>query len=395
MSAPCSQACVLGSLSVLIVDQACRQPLITMEPAMDTLFAMADNLPGYIDKSWTAARREAASKAITSMVQRDHEARMQLMLNGGIGKLLALLDTKVGRSLKRAGAAVGSIRAAIQRAESLCSAPVLCSTCTATKELMSHKLCVPVDQKNKELSVQPLPAAYNFTICFSQGPGHSKVQYCVATVLAIIVLDDAAMEVIKQRGEGHLVFEATLKLLSHVMNALKFSLAVGDNQILSEGMTQADVTAAMQKLRGSSAGGSGKATARHSSTSSGDPLMQTAVRRLSQEAGASSAGAPLARRLSTDAAQAAALLAEASRQNATGSTAGPQQQQQLEAVWEEEEEDVPEPLDVHAAVSLAEACAQAVWGSAHYSLDEPELHITQVSQPGQYSARGCVQQALC
>jgi hypothetical protein len=67
------------------------------------------------------------------------------------------------------------------------------------------------------------------------------------------------------------------------------------------------------------------------------------------------------------------MLQEASRMSAAGSSSGASQQQA-----EEEEEDAPEPLDVQAAVSLAEECAQAMWGSAHYSLDEDELHITQV-----------------
>lgn len=88
---------MLGSLSVLIVDQACRRPLISMEPGLDTLFSLSMPLPGYADKAWAAARREAAAKAITSLVQRDHDARMQLMMTGGVPKLLALLDSKVGR----------------------------------------------------------------------------------------------------------------------------------------------------------------------------------------------------------------------------------------------------------------------------------------------------------
>jgi hypothetical protein len=67
-----------------------------MEPGLETLFSLSMPLPGYADKAWAAARREAAAKAITSLVQRDHDARMQLMMTGGIQKLLALLDSKVG-----------------------------------------------------------------------------------------------------------------------------------------------------------------------------------------------------------------------------------------------------------------------------------------------------------
>jgi hypothetical protein len=47
-----------------------------------------------------------------------------------------------------------------------------------------------------------------------QGPGHSKVQFCMAALLASLVLDDEAMEIVRQRGEGHLIFEATLQLVS-------------------------------------------------------------------------------------------------------------------------------------------------------------------------------------
>jgi hypothetical protein len=35
----------------------------------------------------------------------------------------------------------------------------------------------------------------------------------MASLLATLVLDDAAMDIVKQRGEGHLVFEATLSLV--------------------------------------------------------------------------------------------------------------------------------------------------------------------------------------
>lgn len=46
-----------------------------------------------------------------------------------------------------------------------------------------------------------------------QGPGQGKVQNCMAALLATLVLDDDAMEILQQRGEGHLVFEVTLKLV--------------------------------------------------------------------------------------------------------------------------------------------------------------------------------------
>eukprot|EP00878_Enallax_costatus_P009356 GHUV01009778.1.p1 GENE.GHUV01009778.1~~GHUV01009778.1.p1 ORF type:complete len:367 (+),score=140.05 GHUV01009778.1:311-1411(+) len=89
------QAAVLGSLSVMLVDAACRRPLVALEPGCDTLFQLSSNLDGYADRPWAAARRETAAKAITSLIQRDHDARMQLIVTGGIVKVLDLLDSKV------------------------------------------------------------------------------------------------------------------------------------------------------------------------------------------------------------------------------------------------------------------------------------------------------------
>lgn len=185
--------------------------------------------------------------------------------------------------------------------------------------------------------------------------------------------------------------------LNHVLNGLKFTLAVPGAQILSEGMTQAEVQRAMEHIRNSTTGGD---TQGHGGSGVATPLMQAAARRLSQETALTSDGSTVAaaRRMSAEAA--AAVLQEASH-------LGKQQQQSLA------DDEQPEPLDVHAAVSLAEACAQvrrcrvqwcvrlgatkvsccivtcdaditavlcsclqAVWGSAYYSLDEP-LHVTQ------------------
>lgn len=89
------QASVLGSLSVMMVDAACRRPLVAMEPGCDVLFMLSSNLEGYADKAWAAGRREAAAKAITNLIQRDHEARTQLISTGGIARILDLLESKV------------------------------------------------------------------------------------------------------------------------------------------------------------------------------------------------------------------------------------------------------------------------------------------------------------
>jgi hypothetical protein len=151
-----------------------------------------------------------------------------------------------------------------------------------------------------------------------------------------------------------------------VLNSLKFTLAVPGAQILSEGMTQEQVHAAMDQLRHSTTAADGAQPA--STSGLAMPLMQAAARRLSQEAALSGAGdaasgpavspaaaAPAARRLSADAMATAAELQEASQMSPLSATG-----QQVSSSTDEEE---ATPLDINAAVSLAEACAQV--GGVH------------------------------
>lgn len=79
----------------MLVDASCRRPLLIAEPCLDSLFQLAGDLGGYADASWAAARRETAARAITCVVQRDQDARAQLMAMGGVHSLLALLDAQV------------------------------------------------------------------------------------------------------------------------------------------------------------------------------------------------------------------------------------------------------------------------------------------------------------
>lgn len=254
-----------------------------------------------------------------------------------------------------------------------------------------------------------------------QGPGHARVQLSMASLLATLVLDDEAMVAVAQRGEGPLVFEAALKLvrswlqrqgrrraraatepvpalprpaccvcprahaqLTHVLDGLRLSLALPGGTILADGLTQADVAAAMQELR--RGGGSSDADA-------ATPLMQAAARRLSQEAALAASSGPeaaAARRLSTDAASAAAarrLSADASAAAAALSEAGQARRSSIAGALEP-----PERLDVAAAVSLAEACAAAMWGTAHSTLEgePPQLRPDHVAQLGRLALDWCV-----
>jgi hypothetical protein len=99
---------VLGALSILLVDRQCRRPWIQVEPGAALLFDLASDLEGYADAKWVVSRRCAAAKCLTSVMQRDHEARVTLVGAGGILRILSLLDTKVGHpGCKRVTGTVG------------------------------------------------------------------------------------------------------------------------------------------------------------------------------------------------------------------------------------------------------------------------------------------------
>lgn len=47
------------------------------------------------------------------------------------------------------------------------------------------------------------------------------VQFCMASVLATLVLDDYAMDLVNERNECHLIFECCLSLLDLTLDSLK------------------------------------------------------------------------------------------------------------------------------------------------------------------------------
>ncbi|GMH33927.1 hypothetical protein BSKO_01761 [Bryopsis sp. KO-2023] len=140
------QAFVLGSLSVLLVDRVCRAPLIALEPDLNTIVTMCQDLEGYNEK-WGLERRVVACKMLTGIIQRDHEVRMKIIDNGRIKIILELLNGK--------------------------------------------------------------------------GCGSKMIQFCMASILATLVLDDDAMELINTRKECTLMMEWCLVLLARTIESLR------------------------------------------------------------------------------------------------------------------------------------------------------------------------------
>lgn len=88
------QSFLLGALSVLLIDRNCRRAYLQQEPEFGTLFVLARNLDGY-EPGHAAARREAAAKLLTTMVQRDADARRSLIASGALRNVISLLNPKV------------------------------------------------------------------------------------------------------------------------------------------------------------------------------------------------------------------------------------------------------------------------------------------------------------
>ncbi len=57
-----------------------------------------------------------------------------------------------------------------------------------------------------------------------EGPGKYMLQFCMASLLATMVLDDVAMEMVRDRGDAPVLFEACIVLLSSTLDKLHVEL---------------------------------------------------------------------------------------------------------------------------------------------------------------------------
>ena len=80
------QGFVLGALSVLLVDGACRAPLLAAEPGMATLVRLCSRLAGYAEP-WESERRTLAARALCSCIQRDAAVRLSLVTSGQLASV--------------------------------------------------------------------------------------------------------------------------------------------------------------------------------------------------------------------------------------------------------------------------------------------------------------------
>mmetsp|Transcript_26929 Transcript_26929/g.69418 ORF Transcript_26929/g.69418 Transcript_26929/m.69418 type:complete len:871 (-) Transcript_26929:1245-3857(-) len=156
------QQFLLGALAVMLVDRCCRRPYFALENNFHTLFAMCKPMPGYKDSD-AQSRRETSAKILTSLIQRDVEARKLLVTSGALKSVLELLNP--------------------------------------------------------------------------EGPGSSMVQFCMASLLATLVLDDETMELIRDSGEAPTLFESCLRLLVSVFGKLHDELDRRTNGYYKEGDT--------------------------------------------------------------------------------------------------------------------------------------------------------------
>lgn len=59
----------------------------------------------------------------------------------------------------------------------------------------------------------------------TQGPGSGMIQFCAASLLATLVLDDDVMDLIREREEAPLMFQACIILLASVLGKMLTEVA--------------------------------------------------------------------------------------------------------------------------------------------------------------------------
>lgn len=132
------QTCIFGALSVMFVDQVCRERYCEVEPDFETLFSFCDVHDGAIEH-FEADRRSFVSRILCMIAHRDATIRRSIVLNDCVQRILDLTHT--------------------------------------------------------------------------DGPGSNHVNLCMMTIIAILVLDEDAMELLRIRKQAPIVFEACVKQL--------------------------------------------------------------------------------------------------------------------------------------------------------------------------------------
>ncbi|KAL0031473.1 hypothetical protein WJX77_002181 [Trebouxia sp. C0004] len=85
------QGFLLGALSVLLVDGACRAPLLAAEPGLASLIKLCSRLAGY-SQPWQGERRTLAARTLCSCIQRDSQVRRSIITSGSLPAIMALMQ---------------------------------------------------------------------------------------------------------------------------------------------------------------------------------------------------------------------------------------------------------------------------------------------------------------
>jgi hypothetical protein len=346
---------------------------------------VSGDLPGYPDAAWAAARREVAARAINGLMQRDHAARAQLIAAGGVASVLALLDSEVGHGVRpcRHGRRPHLGRRGVLRA------------------FLPHQA---LNWPQTRPPASRATADLNPSLFLPQPtPGSERVQFYMASLLATLVLDQEAMSALQARGDGPPMFRTTLRQLARTLQRLKAGHAPeGAAAEASEGGGKgADAARDYRGARGWELDARSQPStdtlcracdsARHEAFcavigGSPGPRLKAASGR--QQSPFFCVGRPLhchACRTKPLSPRHSAPTPRRVDARPSSCAAAPRPNPPAALAARAEAEPAAEaagltPAEVEAAVTLADACAQGMWGSAHYCMCEP-LEVTQVRRP--------------
>ncbi|KAL3152291.1 hypothetical protein ABBQ32_001362 [Trebouxia sp. C0010 RCD-2024] len=245
------QGFLLGALSVLLVDGACRAPLLAAEPGLATLIKLSSRLPGY-RQPWQGERRTLAARALCSCIQRDGHVRGSLIASGSLPAIMALMDKNPDSTDEQGDSAVcfcmaaalaglildeDAMQAVVQRQE---AAPLfqnclslLARTLKSLEPQAEERIDRDTAVKLAEAAGQAVWGSAYHTIkhpggiqashlsILSQLAVHTienwhlplgKVAHCLAATLATLASDPTVAQLAMQPGSG--IVHALLQLIS-------------------------------------------------------------------------------------------------------------------------------------------------------------------------------------
>lgn len=258
----------------------------------------------------------------------------------------------------------------------------------------AHHCCTAKEKCRPAGAYQHTALSLTRTLCcpLPQGPGAGQVRFCIAALLATLILDEPAMELIRERKEAPVLFEASLQMLTESMERIRSDLAAREQREQERGAKRIERALKRQQKAFEKAQKEAAAAVAAAGAAEGEGGAERAAD-ADADADAAAAAEPgvpaAAPAVAPEAAEAKEAVKQQEGQEGEAGSNAEAAATDAAAAAEEEEEDVDEEAEAEQEAKddeacdvelnnlrrLCEACAQAMWGSAHYSVMQEPLQV--------------------